>query len=667
MSESSFGYFDSWDLDGGDSTQWQQIFHDQTLEADRSVPSSSGLDDNAQHQTGNESTTAAPLATGTAQSFDERPLDPALFLASSEVPWPTIEQHEPLLDSAYLVSDSLQPIGYAGHHAKVPALHGEWSHQQQDNAGSNISWLFDQRQTNGVPQYWSSGQNARYESSPAPIAKMRHENLNTEEHGGASKNQEPDRSESIVNHNRFDQELYNVQIDAYDFFPFEHAQPGPDTMTTSHSMPGQDSTHNQYNKPRTQVQPYPQGHQFNDVSFTQVPENNIHLAYRNQSFPPDVPPTGPDASCSPEVAYSPDVFSPTPGPSEFSPEPEVAARRPRSKSSKNPNVIVMKHSVTCVAPGCGKAFKNRTSALDLCARCAKKHDRRTVEAAPIELDSSVPNVTASRDLIFASQPGRGPPIPPDELTDILANEDRYIQRLIDAVNEIVPGGEGGDLKKKGLSWEARQQITLNQTLYMEGPRKGEDGLYRSPLITARLRALFREMYQFHTGISSSQDCFYPIGGANAGYNPDTNLDFHERFEKVHEFFRRNKRMVMDVIEGRGVKCIVSNPVGYNKRKVANNACNEDKKEIMGVGKERIELEGSEPPRKRRRRGKQGVEDTPDFEGVEGSRRQTRRGVVIGGSGQGDEDPFDAQLRSALDAGGFVVGSAKVDGRSDTFA
>jgi hypothetical protein len=157
--------------------------------------------------------------------------------------------------------------------------------------------------------------------------------------------------------------------------------------------------------------------------------------------------------------------------------------------------------------------------------------------------------------------------------------------------------------------------------------------YGEGMVTARVRALFGEAVRFHTGVG---EAFYPCGGVNAGYAGDVRMGFEERMRVIQGLLRGNKRIVMDVIEGRGVRSLVANPEGYDKRKQSNNECNEVKKEMMDVGKEVQAVEGKKRKRKRKR-GDDDDYDDDDDEGMEvgglssaaPSRRRRRRGRRTG--------------------------------------
>ncbi|PPJ56162.1 hypothetical protein CBER1_09190 [Cercospora berteroae] len=649
MSEDYTSYLDSWDWDQSDATQWQHIFDEQAREGQETdTQAGNGI---SAYGSVAQVGTATHMESGIAHGLGQALLDPALFLSSSDVALPSVEQHESGPSDHVVTKSSTehaQQQARADYRASVPEnpaydlsanVYGyvEWSSNVNTHGRSNIS------------------------ATPVPVRQGDGRTANTQHREGAnngneveSNTRDPDQLQQIIDPAFFQQDLHHFMPADYNQNAVPHAQTNSHGMVDWLNMPIQAAGEYHYDAAHPS-QPYPQGYHFDNTAATQLPDHGLHLAYRNQSLSNEPPRHGHDPSFSPEAAYSTDIFSPTSGPSELSPEPEPKSRRARSTTTKNPNTIVMKTSVNCVAPACGRPFRNRTHILDLCNRCARKHDRRTAEAQPNLLDPGVPDIVAARALIYPPQPSRGPPVSPDELAHILAHEDDYIQRLLDAVNFVVPGGEGGNSKAPGLSWETRQQITFNQKLRMEGTsHKGAEGLYRRSLITARLRALFLELYQFHAG---AQESFYAIGGNNAGYHADTSMTFQERFESVREFLRTNKRMVMDVIEGRGVKSIVANPKGYNKRKVSNNACNEDKKEIMGMGKERMGSVGlggvDGKGKKKRRRG--GVEDKGEENGGRGAKRVTRSGAVaaegsVGNAARVEEAPFETRLREALSAG-----------------
>ena len=141
-------------------------------------------------------------------------------------------------------------------------------------------------------------------------------------------------------------------------------------------------------------------------------------------------------------------------------------------------------------------------------------------------------------------------------------EDSYIISLLAAMNEAVTDGE---------YWAERQQHVFNGKSKMEAT-------YSNAHVTARLRALFHELKLYHVGSSTGAGpTFYAIGGDNSGYPEDRRQKFSSRFANICQVLRVNKRVVMDIVEGRGVQGFVSNPWVYHRRKASNNDCNIKKK------------------------------------------------------------------------------------------
>ncbi|EME78305.1 uncharacterized protein MYCFIDRAFT_80730 [Pseudocercospora fijiensis CIRAD86] len=309
---------------------------------------------------------------------------------------------------------------------------------------------------------------------------------------------------------------------------------------------------------------------------TQMPERNMYLAYENQQNSPMNTSASPDI---PDPRGSQSAFSPEP---TFSPDPQPSRKKGRGHLVPSP--IVYKDSIPCVA--CTKPFK-KSIQPDRCNRCAEKFLRHNATPVTFTLDPEIPNQELAKQLICKSILARGPPIAPLELENIRENEDEYIQRFLTAINTFVPGGIGHH-NQPHLTWPQRQQIIYNQKSTLEES-------YSSAHITARLRALFAETLAFHTGTSNP---FYGTSGDSSGYSENTRLSFEERVEKICGMLRTNKRVVMDVVEGRGVKGFVGHPENFEKRKVANNDCNLVKKRIMEQGKEKGEGQG-----KKRKRGK----------------------------------------------------------------
>ncbi|TKA54077.1 hypothetical protein B0A55_12377 [Friedmanniomyces simplex] len=99
-----------------------------------------------------------------------------------------------------------------------------------------------------------------------------------------------------------------------------------------------------------------------------------------------------------------------------------------------------------------------------------------------------------------------------------------------------------------------------------------------------MRLLFRAVLTCHQGGRS----IYPIGGNNNGYGEDRKMKFTARLGVIIDAMQADKRVVMDVIEGRGVAALAMNPKRFADRKNSNNKCNENKKR-------KLDLVGDVPP------------------------------------------------------------------------
>ena len=235
---------------------------------------------------------------------------------------------------------------------------------------------------------------------------------------------------------------------------------------------------------------------------------------------------------------------------------------------------------------CGKPFRKSPS-HNRCSRCAVKFERAIAEPPVFYTDENVSNLDAAKQLVFPIVNPSGPP--EDDFDELKFYEDQYIVMLVDAINMVQLDEPGVD------TWPGRQQKTFNQKAKLE---KG----YSNAMVTARLRCLFQAVIMYHEGGAQS---IYAVGGDNTGYTENRYLKFSDRLAEMVAIMRVNKRVVMDIIEGRGVLAFVGNPKGYHKRKDSNNDCNAKKKGIMDKGKAMetsdMAVAGPSTGRKRRHR------------------------------------------------------------------
>ncbi|KAI6860808.1 hypothetical protein KC343_g6533 [Hortaea werneckii] len=115
----------------------------------------------------------------------------------------------------------------------------------------------------------------------------------------------------------------------------------------------------------------------------------------------------------------------------------------------------------------------------------------------------------------------------------------------------------------------KQQQTYNHKPHEETSK----AIYTTRSVTCSLWILFQAILNFHRG----GEAVYPIGGANGGYGDEKRLKMSARLLEIEGILRKDKRVLMDVIEGRGVLAFAAHPVAYQARKQSNKTCNDRKK------------------------------------------------------------------------------------------
>lgn len=182
----------------------------------------------------------------------------------------------------------------------------------------------------------------------------------------------------------------------------------------------------------------------------------------------------------------------------------------------------------------------------------------------------------------------------------------------------------------------KQQETYNHKPHEETSK----AIYTTRSVTCSLRILFQAILNFHRG----GEAVYPIGGANGGYGDEKRLKMSARLQEIEGILRKDKRVLMDVIEGRGVLAFAAHPVAYQARKQSNKTCNDRKKRKFDKAElyDEEHKQGTEDakmsvPRRGRRSGRRAKAGSMDPPGV------SREDVValeerLEGAEQG-EDPF----------------------------
>ncbi|CAK3871761.1 Hypothetical predicted protein [Lecanosticta acicola] len=340
-------------------------------------------------------------------------------------------------------------------------------------------------------------------------------------------------------------------------------------------------------------------------------------------------------------------FEPTPTPQLDSRSPALSTRRPRpsakargksradseAPSVREPNPTCQGIKVS--GEPCAKPFDVTRSRSDkYCNRCAQRHIRQAADADPphYHLSPQVRNYQEALSLIFPQPEVGGPPGSDDEARNAAVREDAYIQRFLDAVNTARPA--------QPKDWLFTHQHNFNADAQLKAS-------YREEMVTARLRALFHETVIFHTGDGCSA---YPTGGTNTGYAKKQDYDFDERIRQICAVMVLNKRIVMDVVEGRGVQGLVANPWDYHRRKENNDSANKKKKNMLDKGREVGDSDGE---------GEGEGNGGGDQAGPAKGKMAAERGGRGRGRGRGRGAAAGGTKRKRIDQGSGVVESVEV--------
>lgn len=268
------------------------------------------------------------------------------------------------------------------------------------------------------------------------------------------------------------------------------------------------------------------------------------------------------------VSHQPAQETTLPGPST---QTEPAARAGSSQSEAAGASGVKK----CIEKKC---TRNGKASTEYCARHLETWVRNT--AGPPELENLHLTSEAAIEMAYPTYPGLA-----RENHTMAAERDRqaeWVQRLLTAAQtEYQPGSEDDD---EDIQYEREQQQDFNGKAAVEN-KPGQR--YTQAWINARMVLLFLTAVALHDG----GPAIHPKGGDNAGYGkPDASLTFNGRLERIEGIMRKHKRIVINVIEGKGVVAFVENPDKYLKRKQQNKKSNLKKGPLL-KGKEKGKAKG----------------------------------------------------------------------------
>ena len=243
--------------------------------------------------------------------------------------------------------------------------------------------------------------------------------------------------------------------------------------------------------------------------------------------------------------------------------PLPTLRRMHTGSTTSP-ASTQVQSVKCGEPNCTRNYRPTNPDQRFCTRHQDKYDRNNAPHATFWLMEDVDS-TVAHDEVYPQCNGISPVDNDGSGDDVDARlEVEWMRDLLAAVSKPYLGGGENE------AFRIRQQGVYN------GKR------YDNRTVNIRMRLLFQAALTFHRGGKA----VYPRGGDNDGYgNPDESLIFSERMREIIKILQEDKRVCMDIIEGRGVTALVANPLKYEKRKTQNKQSNETKQKKQRLGEE----------------------------------------------------------------------------------
>ena len=243
---------------------------------------------------------------------------------------------------------------------------------------------------------------------------------------------------------------------------------------------------------------------------------------------------------------------------ELEPKRETArtSAPPRQRSGQVP-------SKNCDYPKCTRRFRPTAPSMQFCIRHQKNYDRNNAPPPKFEMLLDIDSLKA-RKAVYPILPALG--LEHDDVG--LKHENDWVSDFINAANKPYIG------PSEYHEFYARQQKVYNG--------KGFDEFLDEPTVNVRMWLLYEAARTFHKG----GEAVYPTGGDNDGYgSADETMIFSERLKVIISLLEMNKRVCMDVIEGRGVAALVANPKKYAKRKTQNKDSNERKQKMQKLGEE----------------------------------------------------------------------------------
>ncbi|KAK3714961.1 hypothetical protein LTR37_007451 [Vermiconidia calcicola] len=219
-------------------------------------------------------------------------------------------------------------------------------------------------------------------------------------------------------------------------------------------------------------------------------------------------------------------------------------------------------SIPCEEANCKRGVKLTSNNSRFCSRHLTKFERNNAGPPAFSFPSGIWSFEdAKRDVYPRLPPAK---IEDDDvnLSEDFAND--AVRRFIDAASTPYVDGSAYHI------FHERQQQVFNGKFF------------KNDEVNKRMRFLYQAVLVFHIG----GETVYPEGGDNGGYGKaDKSMKFSERLDKIIELLKLDKRVCMDVVEGRGVTALVATPDKYEKRKTQNKDSNAKKQKKQRLGDE----------------------------------------------------------------------------------
>lgn len=258
-----------------------------------------------------------------------------------------------------------------------------------------------------------------------------------------------------------------------------------------------------------------------------------------------------------------------------------------------------------------------------CRRCYEKFKKNLKADTPpsFSYDPNLSGLDAALEYCYA-------PWPPLRLTN---NQEDDWEQCNDAEAEwverfITAAVQPYEINMDDTSDESlRQWLVDQQTIFNKSPYEKTGGhWFTNKWVNHRFVMLFYAVLNLHRGGRRP----YPQGGDNGGYGKiDATMTCSARLKMIEGMLRKDKRIVINVIEGQHVCALAENPRGVMKRKSSNKSTNMKKAEAQEYAKTMKEREKEQDKLAMTSIDSNQVEDDKFVDVGLGPSRKRKRGVT----------------------------------------